>query len=150
VVNKTDISFSNKELRLLNKGLKYKLEHKHKHWINNLALEAENAVTLLPPGKQEYTHYQIAKNNIKLITKHNQHNEQNSKKGKEELRLINQIKDRLQKNRAMVTKADKCNSIVIIHCDEYEHKVNNFIPTTKQQKPMTTSLQSFKKSSEIP
>jgi len=37
--------------------MKYDLEHKHKYWINNLALEAENAVTLLPPGEQEYTHY---------------------------------------------------------------------------------------------
>jgi hypothetical protein len=57
IVNKTDICFSNEELGLLNKGLKYNLEHKHKYWINNIALEAENAVTLLPPGEQEYTRY---------------------------------------------------------------------------------------------
>ena len=69
VVNKTGIYFSNEEMGLLNKGLKYNLEHKHKYWINNLALEAENAVTLLPPGEQEYTHYQIAKNIKKLIIK---------------------------------------------------------------------------------
>ena len=62
VVNKTGIYFSNEEMGLLNKGLKYNLEHKHKYWINNLALEAENAVTLLPLGEQEYTRYQIAKN----------------------------------------------------------------------------------------
>ena len=62
IVNKTDISFSNEELGLLNKGLKYNLEHKHKYWINKLAVEAENMVTLLPPGEQEYICYQIAKN----------------------------------------------------------------------------------------
>jgi len=31
----------------------------------------------------------------------------------------------------MVTKADKGNSLVIIHCDEYEHKLNNFISKNK-------------------
>jgi len=62
VINKTYISFSNEEMGLLNQGLKYNLEHKHKQWINNLALGAENLVTLLPPDKQEYTRYQIAKN----------------------------------------------------------------------------------------
>jgi len=35
----------------------------------------------------------------KLLTKQNQHNGQNSKKGKEELRIINQIEDKLQKNK---------------------------------------------------
>ena len=69
IVNKTDISFSNEELGLLNKGLKYNLEHKHKYWINKLAVEAENMVTLLPPGEQEYIRYQIAKNIKKTLNK---------------------------------------------------------------------------------
>jgi len=33
---------------LLNKGLKYNLGHKPKHWIRDLGLEAEGATTLLP------------------------------------------------------------------------------------------------------
>jgi hypothetical protein len=45
VVNRTDIPFTYEELGLLNKGLKYNLGHKRKHWINNLAMEAENAVS---------------------------------------------------------------------------------------------------------
>jgi len=49
VVNKTNITFSNDELELLNKGLKYNLRKKQKQWISNLALEAEMTVTLLPP-----------------------------------------------------------------------------------------------------
>jgi hypothetical protein len=47
VVNKTEIN-------LLNKGLKYNLGHKRKHWVNNLAFEAESAITFLPPGEQEH------------------------------------------------------------------------------------------------
>ena len=40
VVNKTNIHFSDDELGLLNKGLKYNLSKKREHWISNLALEA--------------------------------------------------------------------------------------------------------------
>lgn len=71
VVNKTDIPFTKEETDLLNKGLKYNLGHKQKHGTNNLALEKENAVTLLTPGEQEYTRHQIAKNITKLLTQQN-------------------------------------------------------------------------------
>ena len=54
VVNTTDITFTNDELTLLNKGLKYNLNHKHKNWIKTLALEAEPAVTQLPIFEQDY------------------------------------------------------------------------------------------------
>jgi hypothetical protein len=36
-------------MTLLNKGLKYNVSHKRKHWLNNVALEAENAITLSNP-----------------------------------------------------------------------------------------------------
>jgi len=62
VVNKTNITFSNDELGLLNKDLKYNLSKKRKQWISNLAMEAETAVTLLPPGEQDYICHQVAKN----------------------------------------------------------------------------------------
>ena len=54
VINLTDISFINDEYSLLNKGLKYNLGHKRKHWINNLSLEAECAITLLPYEEQDH------------------------------------------------------------------------------------------------
>jgi hypothetical protein len=38
VINKTDIQFSKEEMSLLDKGLKYNLTHKGKHWLSNLAL----------------------------------------------------------------------------------------------------------------
>ena len=62
VVNKTDITFSNDELTLLNKGLKYNLNHKHKNWIRTLALKAETAITQLPMCEQDYIGYQAAYN----------------------------------------------------------------------------------------
>jgi hypothetical protein len=52
VINKTNIPFDDEELSLLNKGLKYNLNQKRKHWLSDLAFEAETAVTLLPPANK--------------------------------------------------------------------------------------------------
>jgi len=61
VVNKTSIEFSDQEMELLNKGLKYNLGKKQKGWICNLAMEAEMAITMLPPSEQDYVCHQVAK-----------------------------------------------------------------------------------------
>jgi hypothetical protein len=53
-VNNTDITFSNKEIELLEKGPKYNLNHKKKQWLTNLALEAETAISMLPTTDREY------------------------------------------------------------------------------------------------
>jgi hypothetical protein len=54
MLNKTDIAFKNKEYNLLNKGLKYNLHYKKKDLIQNLALEAENAINFTPVQEQEF------------------------------------------------------------------------------------------------
>jgi hypothetical protein len=66
VINKTNISFTNEEMKLLNKGLKYSLHHKDKHWISNLAVEAEAALSPIPTPEQGHIGYQIAHNLSKL------------------------------------------------------------------------------------
>ena len=48
VINNTDIPFSEPEMSLLQKGLKYNLHSKRQIWLENLALEAETAVPKLP------------------------------------------------------------------------------------------------------
>ena len=58
--------FSNDEMTLLNKGLKYNLNYKRKYWLSNLAIEAEAAITTLPTHEQEHTRYQVAHNLQKL------------------------------------------------------------------------------------
>jgi hypothetical protein len=47
VVKNTWILFSNEEMILLKRWLRYNLYSKHKDWIKNLALEAETAVSYL-------------------------------------------------------------------------------------------------------
>jgi hypothetical protein len=71
VVNETAVKFSDEEMTLLNKGLKYNLSHKRKHWLSNLALEAKNAIMLLPTQQQAYLRYQVAYNLQKLYKQKN-------------------------------------------------------------------------------
>jgi hypothetical protein len=47
VVNITDITFSDQEMNMLQKGLKYNTHGKKKDWIQTLALEAETAINIL-------------------------------------------------------------------------------------------------------
>jgi hypothetical protein len=68
VINKTNITVTNDESTLLNKDLKYNLDHKHENRIKTLALEAEKAITQLPIFEQDYIRYQVA-HNIKQLYK---------------------------------------------------------------------------------
>jgi hypothetical protein len=62
VVNESAIKFSDEEMTLLNKGLKCNLSHKRIQWLSNLALEAKNAIILLPTQEKNYLRYQVAHN----------------------------------------------------------------------------------------
>jgi hypothetical protein len=62
VINNTNITFTNDEILLLNKGLKYNLRHKNRDWIKTLALEAETAISQLPSTEQDYIRYQVVRN----------------------------------------------------------------------------------------
>jgi hypothetical protein len=53
-------------MTLLNKGLKYNVKHKGKHWLSNLALGAEAAIIRLPAQEQEHVRYTVAHNLQKL------------------------------------------------------------------------------------
>jgi hypothetical protein len=131
VINKTNIEISNEELSLLNKGIKYNLGYKQRHWISNLAFEVEGALTLLPPGEQEHIRYQVAQNIKKLQNQQHLQKIYTSQKGKEKLKLVNQIKEKLRQNNALITKADKGNTIVITYLKDYDQKVLNFISDNK-------------------
>jgi len=47
-VNKTNITFTNNEINLLEKGPKYNLHSAKNNWLTTLALEAKTAITSLP------------------------------------------------------------------------------------------------------
>jgi predicted transport protein len=61
-INMTDIEFTNDELHLLEKGLKYNLHKKPKDWIKTLALEADTAINNIPERNQPYMKQLVANN----------------------------------------------------------------------------------------
>jgi hypothetical protein len=48
VINNTDITFSDNEITLLNKGLKYILHQKKRHWLTDIALKLKQPLTHCP------------------------------------------------------------------------------------------------------
>ena len=111
-------------MTLLNKGLKYNLNYKGKHWLSKLALEAETAISLLPSHEQEYLRYQVAQNLQKLYKQQN--SKQKTRDFKNENKIFHQNTKKLTAAKAIVTKADKGNSMIIIPETGY-NKVKNFI-----------------------
>ena len=91
----TPLPFDDEELSLLNKGLKYNLNQKRKHWLSDLAFEAEIVVTLLPPCDQEHIRYRIAHNLQKLYKQHNSKQTVLNKTAMHERKTINRIKKKL-------------------------------------------------------
>jgi hypothetical protein len=98
-----------------------------KQLLSNLAVEAENAIMLLPTQEQDYIRYQVVYN---LQTQYRQQKKQHTNpnlKNTHENWIINQIKTKLNNERAMITKADKGRTLVILYINDYNKKVNNFI-----------------------
>jgi hypothetical protein len=127
VTNNTNIKFNSDELNLLNKGLKYNLRYKHKNWIKTLALEAETAITQLPSHEQDYMRALTAHNLKQLYKQQSNNIQRNSTHALHEYRILRQIKNKLELNEAIVSKADKGNSIVILFLKDYHSKVQKFI-----------------------
>jgi hypothetical protein len=88
-------------------------------------MEAETAITMLPPHEQDYLRYQVAHNLQKLYKQ--QGNKHTRKDHAKENKTFTQIKRKLEAANAMVTKADKGNSQIILPESEYNSKVNDII-----------------------
>jgi hypothetical protein len=129
-MNNTDITFSNKEIELLEKDPKYNLHHKKKHWLTNLALKAETAISMLPVTNRDYfrnrvsDHLQKLKRQDKANPQCNHYSEHMTMKS---------LQTKLKYNDAMITTADKGNSIVILPTPQYNSEIQDFIDKNKFQ-----------------
>jgi hypothetical protein len=74
--------FTENELKLLDKGLKYNLHHKPKTWIKTLAMEVVTVIRELPEKAQGYMRRLVANNIGKLMKKQNRNNESRKRKSK--------------------------------------------------------------------
>jgi hypothetical protein len=122
VVNNTTIAFSDNEMSLLQKGPKYNIHAKRHNWIQNLALEAETAITKLPANERE-PYRNIVADRIRTL----QRNDTTTPKIHHESKLVESINKKLNENNAMIAGADKGNSIVVIQKDHYEDKIQDFL-----------------------
>ena len=125
VVNNTDIHFSNNEMTLLQKGLKYNLHTKQKNWIQDLALEAETAIQKLPISDRD-TYRHLVATRINTLKKNN-NSQHTHGTPLQEAKTIKNIRSKLQHNDAIITRADKGNSIVILPAPQYSQKLQKFI-----------------------
>jgi hypothetical protein len=67
LLNQSDIYFTDDEMQLLEKGMKYNLHHKPENWIETLAIKADAAISQLDFTTQNYYRHAVAVNINKLI-----------------------------------------------------------------------------------
>jgi hypothetical protein len=127
----TTIQFDKEEEEdILNKGLQYNIAYNNpKQWIERLVIETEVAISKLPEQQQEGNRF-LAKHNIEKILKSNKQYTNKSIENK----IIKTIKQKLINNEAVITKADKGKTVVIINNQELIDKVNTYVTENGLQK----------------
>jgi hypothetical protein len=151
IENMSNIELTSEEKALLSKGLKYNMHQKQKNWVKTLAIEADSAVDLLDPHEQTYMRQRIAYCLRNLTDKNTRNNARNTKLASVEKKVIRDLKQKLEENNLMVTKADKGNTLIIMSKDEYHLKIQDFITqntftkirqnyTSVQQKEVKTGI----------
>jgi hypothetical protein len=126
VINTIDITFTNDELSPKQR-FKIQFELQTQKLDKTLALEAETAITQLPMAEKVYVRFQVAHNIKQLYKQYNRSLDRNTIHMKRERHILNNIKDKLMTNKAIVSKADTGNSFVITYLDEYHKKILDFI-----------------------
>lgn len=125
VSNLTSINFNKNEMDILNKGLNYNIPHNNKDHIVQEIIYAEAAIKSIPNiNSQNEARFLI---NNKLNKYLNKITPKLNYKYTNEVKTLKQIKEKLSNNNAMITKADKGNTIVIMDTIQYSQKVNQFI-----------------------
>jgi len=133
----TEIPFSNREMALLHKGLKYNIHAKKKVWIQTLALEAETAITQLPTNEREAYRKMVAERVDKLQKQNPTHNTH------PEAKLVHSLQTKLREHDAMITNADKGNTVVILPTHQYEIKLQDFIQNNDFHMQATDPTKTF-------
>ena len=122
ITNLTNISFDDKEMKLLRKGHKYAPPARRRN-IHLTAIELETAINRHPaervirkelhhPLRQIYTKQQLVRPRQDGIVA---------------AKTIKKIKEKMEEDRAMMIRADKNAGMVVIYESDYKRKMNNFI-----------------------
>ncbi|XP_049857520.1 uncharacterized protein LOC126338559 [Schistocerca gregaria] len=150
VINETNISFTNTEQALLNKGLKHNIKPKFNHHnLKNLIVDTKKAADMANLNHNEQI--VLAHKVNEIIQKEEKKAKQHSNPTFEENKVLKQLKHKLNEHDALVVKSDKGNSTVILYKNDYITKTLNFFaennitelnhdPTTKFQKKLKKML----------
>jgi hypothetical protein len=128
IKNLTNTEFTLEENTLLSKGLQHNPNYKRKNWAENLALEAETAISHLHISEQNYMRHLVA-NNIKHLIELDKKN-RNNKQTKTEWNILKNIKQKLENNNLILTQADNGKEIVILQKQIYEQYIQDFLNQT--------------------
>lgn len=127
VVNTTDISFTNNELKLLNKGLKHNIAPKlNQYNIKELIVNTKIACATAKLKQNEQNAIAHKANNIimKNIDQNKMYNSFNI-----EQRTLHDINKKLSTNSALVVRSDKGNTAVVLYEADYVNKTYEFFST---------------------
>ena len=128
-------------------GLQYNIQQTNKTNWTNLVIETEQAIRLMEPRNQD-AYRILATKKLKQL----QHNLNNSStKHKRQIHLTKNIQHKIKENNAIITKADKGKTLVIIYTKDYHNKIHTFLasnnfqaipknPTNKNQKQITQTI----------
>ena len=122
VSNLTSIQFTSDERDILNKGLNYNIPYISKDHIIREIISAEAAVKTIPSQTLQNETLAVINNSLNKCLKTITNNEKLCKVNQrylKENKTLKQIKTKMIDNNALITKADKENTVVIIDRDEY-------------------------------
>jgi hypothetical protein len=131
-------------MTILQKGPKHNTHIKPKNWIQTLALKAEMAITRLPPSERE-VYRKITAERINILQENNKstYTHTHTHNVPAESKIIWSIKAKLNDNGAMIARADKGNSLVILPTTQYETKIELFIQSSIFQISKNDPTKSF-------
>jgi hypothetical protein len=113
------------------------MQFRKENWVKDLALEAETAITLMPANERD-VYRKLAADRIKNIQTQNSHHGTHP-----EMRTIKSIQRKLQDNNAMIARADKGNTLVMLHTHQYVSKLQDFIHQNDFIQSQTDPNQTF-------
>jgi lauroyl/myristoyl acyltransferase len=105
---------------------------KTQNWLTTLAIEAETAICFFPIQEQDHYRWQVAEKIKKLSQQeNNKHNRNNNRVAYLENKVIKNIKKKLTDNNAIIAKANKENSIIVMPHQDYVERIADFISSNQ-------------------
>lgn len=130
ICNLTDIHFDKDEIDILSKCLKFNIpniynKNNHNKFIIQEIVNTEAAIKMIRDDNLQNEARILA--NIKFNKHINNFKNRNNAKYFNYVKTLKCVSSKLRENNALITKADKGDTLVIMHSTEYIDKVNNFI-----------------------